>query len=210
MIINGINYLLLERRGCEFFKGDNINNYSDVGNYRLTTPGEIVRGKDNKFYCLEFTQYERHKYRKISLRGGKPLKHPIKELVNLNALHTATEYSNERGSWANIALENELTSKNYSFTKQDILNAANDISAVKFDGIKYVENITVSVPKNKDFTPAELMLRYAEQHHLQTSYYYDSLILHCYTGAYKYLCFFERKSKDEFNNITLTLERVTA
>lgn len=209
MIINGKNYLLLERRGCEFFKNDDINNYSDVGNYRLTTPGEIVRGKDNKFYCLEFTQYERYNYRKLSLRGGKPLKHPVKELVNINALHTATEYSNERGSWANLALEGELHSKNYSFAEKDILNAANDVSAVQFDAIKYVENITVRVPQNKNFTPANLMLRYAEQHHLQTSYYYDALILHCYSGAYRYLCFFERESNDGYNNITLTLERVS-
>ena len=70
------NYLMFERRGCEFFGNDYSD--SDIGNYRLTTPGEIVPGKDGRMYCFEFGVYDRYDYRKTNKRTGATLKkaHP--------------------------------------------------------------------------------------------------------------------------------------
>ena len=60
------NILHLEKRGCNFFKNDDINNLSDVGNYRVCAYDII--GKDGKTYFLEFGSCDKRAYRKKRYR----------------------------------------------------------------------------------------------------------------------------------------------
>jgi len=208
MKINGKHYLLLERRGCEFFKGDDVKELSDVGNYRVCTPDEMIVANNGKTYFFEFSHYERYNYRKVSKKGNRPLKHPIKELVNPNALHISTQFSNPQGCFADLVLETEFYNKNYSYTEADILTVINSVSRTQFDAIKYVETITVSIPINQNYTAAQLMYKYAKTHNLKTTYYYDTLTIDLYCGKYKYLCFHKKTVYADHEDITLILERV--
>lgn len=89
------NILYLEKRGCNFFKNDEINKLSDVGNYRVCA-ADII-GKDGKTYFLEFGAYDKRAYRKTNKRTGAPLKHPKFEIVQKNALHIGTQFEDENG-----------------------------------------------------------------------------------------------------------------
>lgn len=132
--------LYLERRGCDFFEGDSISNFSDVGNYRVGIYKNRIQAKDGNAYILEFGGWDRKKTRYTSLRTGKPLKHPKTEVIQRNALHIDTEFEkpDEKGriaSWRNSRLECEMNSKGYPFTKAGILAAVNDISVDRYDKI---------------------------------------------------------------------------
>lgn len=128
--------LFLEKRGCDFFTP---NLASDVGNYRVTTQTEEIRGKDGNLYFLEFTLwYNRGHYRKISKYGNKELLHPVWEIDIKEALAISTQYTNEKGSWRNIKLEKELHNLNLTYTQKDILEAVNFISKDKYNKIIFI------------------------------------------------------------------------
>jgi hypothetical protein len=135
------NVLYLECRGCYFFKGDSINNFSDVGNYRVGAYAHRIQGKDGNLYVLEFSRYDRREMRYTALRTGKPLKYPKCEIVLKNALRIDTEFERPEGSYRNIKLEKEMhDKKTYLFTKADILKAVNEISAKQYDKIVLLSN----------------------------------------------------------------------
>lgn len=140
------NVLYLECRGCYFFKGDNINNFSDVGNYRVGAYAHKIQSKNGREYILEFTAYNRKEMRYNALRTGKPLKHPKYETVLANALHINTEFEEQEkeghfSSRRDCKLEKELhDKKKYLFTKADILRAVNDISVKQYDKIVLLSN----------------------------------------------------------------------
>lgn len=134
------NILYLEKRGCNFWQHDKINEISDVGNYRVCTLSECVRGKDGNIYLLEFTQYDRKRTRATNKRTGAPLKHPVTETVLENALYIHTQFHDAEGMcWRNCKLENQLDDKNYIYTLADILNAVNDISIDRYTAIEFVD-----------------------------------------------------------------------
>lgn len=94
MIINGKNYLLLEKRGCNFNGGVPVTTKSDVGNYRVCTMGETIPGKDGRNYFLEFSLWQnRSQPRYTNKRTGAPLKHPAQEIINPIGLHIDTQYT---------------------------------------------------------------------------------------------------------------------
>lgn len=135
------NVLYLECRGCYFFEGDSINNFSDVGNHRVGAYAHRIQAKDGKAYILEFSHYDRREVRYTALRTGKPLKHPKCEIVLKNALRIDTEFERPEGSYRNIELEKEMhDKKTYLFTKADILRAANDISVKQYKKIVLLSN----------------------------------------------------------------------
>ena len=117
----------LEKRGCDFY-GQPGTQKSDVGNYRVTTHSEEVTGKDGNTYFLEFSHWNRWTYRTTNKRTGKPLKKAVRELVNENALHVDTQYSNEKGSWRNSKLESELANMNLCYTLDGIKKACEYIT----------------------------------------------------------------------------------
>ena len=64
------NVLYLEKRGCDFFKGDPINEQSDVGNYRVFMSFTDKNGVE---VCGDICRGDVYRYKhKIT---GKPLKH---------------------------------------------------------------------------------------------------------------------------------------
>lgn len=118
----------LEKRGCNFY-GQPETAKSDVGNYLVTTRSEEVEGKDGKVYFLEFSHWNRWRYRTTNKRTGEPLKKAVRELVNENALHVNTQFSKEDGSsWGNIALEAELADMNLDYTLDGIRKACEYIT----------------------------------------------------------------------------------
>jgi hypothetical protein len=75
------NTLFLECRGCYFFESDRINTLSDVGNYRVGVYKNQVTAADGRKFTLEFGSYPKYQTRYTNKRTGKPLMHPVRELV---------------------------------------------------------------------------------------------------------------------------------
>ena len=189
MYINGKNYLLLEKRGCNFFAEDQ-NRGSDVGNYRVCTPYKSIPGKNGRTYFLEFTLWRnRTKLRYTHKRTGKPLKNPVPEIINPIGLHLDTSFQEGDYSYRDIKLEAQISAENPSFTVSDILRVTNDISTEHYDGIKWVESFQTTVPHGENFTPSMLIRRWAERNNLHTESRYGTLIVTLYTGTYKYLAY---------------------
>lgn len=130
--------LTLTKMGCDFFAGDDSVKTSDCENYRIETRTELVNGKDGNDYFLSFGRYEKREIR-YNRRKGAPLKHPVVEVTQRNALHVDTEFENERGAWRNIDLERELCELNLTYTKADILKAVNFISADTYTDVEIIE-----------------------------------------------------------------------
>ena len=137
-----MKYLDFEKRGCDFFPGDPDNQESDIGNYRITTPGAIVPLKDGRNMLLEFTCYDRHRYRTTNKRTGDLLKHPVKELVMTCAAGISTSYEgthhNITGWWRDSNMEREFYATPRKYTEANILDYVNSIAAVHYDAIRYV------------------------------------------------------------------------
>lgn len=130
------NILKFERRGCDFFKGDKINDFSDVGNYRIGVYTYSIKGKDGRDYIIEFGECTHYRYRTTRKVTGRELKKPIKEMIIEYGLHLDTQFEDERGCWRNSKLEREVWEMHLPYTKEGILTAVNYISAQKYDGIE--------------------------------------------------------------------------
>ena len=123
--------------GLDFWSDEKA--MSDIGNYRVRTLGECIPGKDGRMYFLEFSLWRDRKQVRYNHKvTGKPLKRPVYEIINRQAVAIDTEFSNADGSWRNCKLEGELHAKNYSYTQTDILEIVNSISTEKFDSIQFV------------------------------------------------------------------------
>lgn len=129
------NTLFLEMRGCNFFEGDEINNFSDVGNYRVGSYDYSILGKDGISYILEFTNYDKRNYRRTNKRTGAPLKKEVVEIVKKHALHIDTQYECTTGCYRNSRLEHNIHELLYSYTLNDILTVVNKISVKQYDRI---------------------------------------------------------------------------
>lgn len=122
MKINGINYLLLQRHGCNYFKNDEICTRSDVGNYRVFVSftdkngvkvcGDLMRG-----YTYDTT-------------SKKP------RVTSDIALCTDLQYEDERGAWV---YRPAVDPRAYTYNLSDILAFVNAISVEHYDAIKWEE-----------------------------------------------------------------------
>ena len=138
--------LQFERRGCEFFAGDPDNEESDIGNYRITTPGEIVPLKDGRMMLFEFGCYDLQIWRYHNKRTGEKLKKPVLDSVFTCAMRIDTEYSKPektgdyewRSSWRDLNMENEFYKTPRKYTEKNILDYVNSVSAVQYGRIEYV------------------------------------------------------------------------
>lgn len=211
MIINGKNYLLLEKRGCNFNGGVPANTESGVGNYRVCTMGESIPGKDGRKYFLEFSIWQnRSQPRYTNKRTGAPLKHPVQEIINPIGLHIDTQYTDDGGqSWRNLNLEQRIHKRNPSYTVAEILAIVNAISAEHFDGIKWICSFCDTVDHGANFTPAALISAYAKKNRLEVKSRFGTLYLKLYTGTYKYLAY-DVRSFGSRDNVTVILEEVEA
>jgi hypothetical protein len=137
------NVLFLEKMGCDFRKDEPAK--SDIKNYRVRTHGEIIPGKDNNLYFLEFSLWRnRLKPRYTHKTTGKPLKHVKYDIINPQAVAIDTEFTNDNGCWRNCKLEQELSEKNYSYTQADILTIVNEISINTYNKIIFAPSKAVA------------------------------------------------------------------
>ena len=131
--------LYLEKRGCDFWKDDEIRKVSNVENYRVGSYENRIKGKDGNDYILEFTNLDRYTYRTTNKRTGEPLKKEVREVVMLHSLHIDTEFENERGCWTNCALERKLHEKPRLYTLENILEVVNEISIDTYTSVEFME-----------------------------------------------------------------------
>lgn len=120
------NVLYLEKRGCDFWRDDEINQISDLQNYRLFCNGmELKDGKKIKFDVSRGARYDFTSY-----------KQP--KLLNMYKLYFDTYYEDEKGCWRLLEVEKKLhkDSNNYNYNSSDLLKAINTISKVKYTRIE--------------------------------------------------------------------------
>lgn len=124
----------LRKYGMDFY-GQPETDSSDVGCYRVGTNSEEIMGKDGRMYYLDFSHCVRYTYRETNKVTGKPLKHPIKELLNINGLHIDTQYTiNKDGcnlSYRNCEIEKTLWDMNLDYTISGIETALEYITGEK-------------------------------------------------------------------------------
>lgn len=186
MIINGIDYLLCVKRGCEFFKGDPIRSKSDMENYRVFIDVECTDG------VRVFGDLMR---RNVYDYSGK---HP--KFVYDCGL--AADLQSDMYRYHPSADANQ-----YEYTKRDVLRFVNDFSGNNFSEIKWVECFDAVIDKGANFTPAHLIKEFAEKHHLKTNCDYGETIVEMYTGNYKYLCYKISSLNETKDRVTVTMER---
>lgn len=139
-----MNTLYLERRGCDFFSGDNIAEVSDIGNYRVCTT-EDLKFVDGNDYFLEFTRWNKQVWRyHYKNNPDKNLKVPVLDKVIPNLLFIDNQYCNRDEStgrlliYRNCNLQQEMIDKMYVYTKENILKLVNEYSVVKYDVVKII------------------------------------------------------------------------
>ena len=120
------NVLVLEKRGCDFWKDDEeLNKHSDIGNYRvfakgLSVDGHIVFGDFNNGYTYD-EKYKPVHHHKLSLTAYTI--DPKKEDLYIE---NPQEYGNA---------ELERKTKPYFYTQKDILKYVNSINDFIIDEI---------------------------------------------------------------------------
>lgn len=134
------NTLFLETRGCDFFKGDRINNLSDVGNYRVGIYDNSIKAKNGRAYILEFNSCDHWRYRTTHKKTGRELKHPVREIVKECALHLDTQFDelSPEGfplSYRDCKIEREYYNRHFAYTLEAILQVVNEISIKQYDKI---------------------------------------------------------------------------
>lgn len=212
MEINGINYLLLERRGCEYFHGD--QGRDDIGNYRVGSYDHSIEGKDGRNYIIEFGSWDAWTIRKTNKRTGAPLKHHKTEIVKYNALLIDTEFEKPEdggrwfSSWHNSALEAEQNAKRRDYSKAGILETVNEISKDHFDDIKWITTFDTYKPANKNWTPAQLICEWSKKNHLESVNTMDGLKVKNNFGLWWRFLYYQIEPGNKDNaKITVYLER---
>lgn len=209
MIINGKNYLLLERRGCEFFEGsERAREESDVGNYLVCTPGEMIPAKNGRVYFLGFGVNDRYYWRSMNKRTGHPLKHPIKELVMTTAMTLDTQFSDDRLSWCDLKMEEAFYQYPRKFTCENILDYVNSISTEHYDAIKWVATFEFTTPAGENFTPASKIVEHCKAHRLKWENHYDGKVVCLHSGNYKFLCYEAIRQDENKSAYRLYMERI--
>lgn len=210
MKINGVNYLLLEKRGCNFFEDDSVARASNVGNYRVCTIGEDICAKDGNTYFLEFSLWKnRTCQRYFNKRTGRPLKHPVDVIINPIGLHMDSQFTDTDGlSYRNLPLEQNVNSRNKSYTTSDILAVVNEISVEQYQEIKFVWSFEVLRPHAQNWTPADLIYKWVKDNRLEMVNRFDNIIVRMYTGEFKYLCYKIIRTEDGIDTIHIILEDI--
>ena len=133
--------LLLEKRGCDFNKTDSIYNLSNLQNYRLFAIGWQPKDKKEP-YILSFTRG----YRIRNTYKNNPEKKLKKYVIEHDAaLRIDTQFENEKGSWRNIRLENEMYktiyNNDYKFTSSDLMKVLNQYGKYKISHVVILNNV---------------------------------------------------------------------
>lgn len=186
------HFLLLERRGCDFWEKDDICSRSDVGNHRVFVKFTDKNGVDVCGDLMHGPVYDH--------TGKKP------RIIKDNALFTDFQYEDDNGAWC---YHPAVDAKTFTFNFSDILVFMDAISSEHYDAIKFAKRIEICQPTGANFTPSSLIYKYAKESRLETSYYYDAIILHTYNHKYKYhSCEKIEPLSNGMEKVTLLLEEV--
>lgn len=138
------NVLYLKKMGM-----DDEDLKGDIKNHRVRVVKNIDILYNGKKYNMffEFMQGIRYNYRTKNKRTGKPLKKPVREVINSNGVFIDTQFTKKEkfgdreynASYSLLPLEKEFVKDNYSFTKKDVLNIVNRYKiGDKFTSIEFV------------------------------------------------------------------------
>ena len=131
--MNKNKILFLEKRGCNFWENDPINEVSDLKNYRLIT--KIV---DRDFRNMTVEIGRCYKYRLYYKNNpDKRLKKPIRE--HDYKLNIRTYINNYNGCFSILKYENEVFTKDYTYNSHDLLAAINSISCDHYDKLIFCD-----------------------------------------------------------------------
>lgn len=109
---------------------------TDIKNHRVRVIENIdiqYKGKPYNMF-FEFTQGTHRRHRTTNKRTGKPLKHPVEEIILKDGLFIDTQYEKTEtdrtgrtweSSWRHSELEKEFWSEHHKYTKADILEVVN-------------------------------------------------------------------------------------
>lgn len=131
--MNKNKILFLEKRGCNFWENDPINEISDLKNYRLIT--KIV---DRDFRNMTVEIGNGYKYRYYYKNNpDKKLKNPIQE--HDHKLMIDTYINNYNGCFSIPEYEKEVYKKDYIYNSPDLLAAINSISCDTYNKIIFCD-----------------------------------------------------------------------
>lgn len=125
---------------------DDVKLY-DVRNHRVRVLERIHTTLRNEPMFFEFTQCDMHKMRYTHKITGRELKHPIYESVNPIGLHLDTEFTNEFGSYRDLAVEKAVWDMYLDFTRESILKVVNMYSVDKFAKVVFVDEAATDIIK---------------------------------------------------------------
>lgn len=188
MKINGKNYLLAEKRGCNFLDYDK-NLGSDVGNYRvfirfINDEGEEVSGDVT-----------------LNRKTGELSTQMYRYDAAANCYGFSYHWTNKR---------NTDSFRGYPYTLDGILRYVNDRSAEPYDEIKWVQTFTFDQDPGSNFTPSWKITDWARREHLE---YWQvpmsGVRVKTYTGTWKYMMAKTRThygTLGPFERVTIFLE----
>lgn len=131
--------LRLEKRGCDFSPNDERVRGSDIGNHRVCTGDFSIPAKNGRTYHIEFGWADKWQTRYTNKRTGKPLAHPVRELVAPCVAHLTACFRDEDGCcWGDSSLWHLAWDDPKPYTERGILDIVNAFAAVPYDRIEYV------------------------------------------------------------------------
>lgn len=188
MTINGKNYLLAEKRGCNFLDYDK-NLGSDVGNYRV---------------FIRFINDEG-----VEVSGDVTFNRKTGELsTSMSRYDGAANCHGFPYHWTNK--RNTDSFHGYPYTLDGILQYVNDRSAEPYDEIKWVESFRFEQDPGDNFTPSSKIAEWARKERLETWNDMDGIKVKTYTGVYKYMMYRTRTFTTDwgtFERVTIYLEK---
>ena len=137
--------LRLEKKGCNFMPYDKeLQELSDIGNYRVCTGFNRIKTKDGREFFLEFTR-----------------------MPNKNTVIVDTEFETSTGDcYRDLEIEKKLNEVRRPYTKQSILEIVNEISVDHYESIEWYESFDFVQEKGKNFGPAWEMVEWAKRNHI--------------------------------------------
>jgi len=136
---------------------DDQNIPGDIKNHRIRVIERIdiaYKRRVIRNFFFEFTAVNpRYTYRTTNKITGKPLKHAVKEIANINGIGIDTQFEIEeiysqhdkhvfQASYRHGEMEKELYAANYSYTRADILRIINLFALENYNNIVLVEEKT--------------------------------------------------------------------
>ncbi|MCI8654509.1 MAG: hypothetical protein HFJ48_01345 [Clostridia bacterium] len=133
-----INILLLEKRGCDFWKDDEeMNKYSDIGNYRVFCKGLKIKGITT---YIDFGRTYKREFKKDKNGNVKGYKNIHQHLLKADTYqHIYDKDLKYYQCFRNCEIEKETYK--YSYTLDSILKYVNKINDFKIEKVLIFDNI---------------------------------------------------------------------